>query len=92
VGSIALGLKVGDELIAVNGLPFDGTTQDLRDRFVRGTPTIALTFLRDERKFVVLSNTPNLGQWKEVREYDAEEAKKKAKRILPDGLINWEVY
>lgn len=39
VGSIALGLKVGDELVAVNGLPFDGSTQDLRNRFGRGTPT-----------------------------------------------------
>lgn len=92
VGSIALGLKVGDELVAVNGLPFDGSTQDLRNRFGRGTPTIALTFQRDERKFVVLSRTPNLGQWKEGREYDADEAEKTAKRILPEGLINWEVY
>lgn len=92
VGAIALGLKVGDELIAVNGLPFDGSTQDLHDRFGRGAPTIALTFLRGERKFVVLSNTPYLGSWKEGREYDTEEAEQAAQRIIPDGMINWEVY
>lgn len=33
-----------------------------------------------------------MGQWKEGREYDADEAEKTAKRILPEGLINWEVY
>ncbi len=92
VGSIALGLKVGDELIAVNGLPFDGSTQDLRARFGRGSPTIALTFQREERKFVVLSNTPNLGRWKEGREYDADQAEQTARRIIPEGMINWEIY
>ncbi|PRY86481.1 hypothetical protein [Donghicola tyrosinivorans] len=92
VAAIALGLKSGDELIAVNGLPFDGGEMQLRERFGRKGITVALTFEREGRKFVVLASNPNLGTWTRGAEYDAAEAAKNAKRILPDGLINWEVY
>lgn len=86
----ALGLQVGDVLLAVNGVPFDGGPGGLIKVFQKARGTrLALTFKREEYVVVVLTDSPEIGQWKTCKPQaiDFEH-----KPLNPKAMENWEVY
>ncbi len=83
-----LGLRVGDRLVAVNGIAFNGSSSKLRERFMADR-TRALTFDRDGIRITVLSSTDRLGRWQP--ENGALDTSGLV-RIDPRYLRNWEIY
>lgn len=88
--AIALGLRAGDVLEAINGVPFRGDEAALRARFAerRGRP-VALAFRRGAETFQVLVETERLGRWEPVPCPLPEGAE--GGRIDPEGLRNFQV-
>lgn len=85
-----LGLRAGDQLEAINGLPFRGDEAALRARLgARGGKALALQFRRGTETFLVLVDAARLGRWEAVPcplpESDVQE------RVDPEGLQNFEV-
>lgn len=85
---LALGLRPGDMLLAVNGRTFSEGVKSLNQRFAvaRGRQ-LALTFQRGTAVFMVLSRTPALGSWVEEEgepQFDGE-------RQDPEMLTNWDI-
>jgi len=85
---IALRLRAGDVLVALNGVEFHGDVPELQQRFALGR-RLALTFLRAGQYITVLSQTAELGKWHQKSQELAPGA---FKRIDPDYLSNWEVF
>ena len=92
----ALGLRAGDIITAVNGIPLHGNEAHFRARFGK-TPgrVCALNLLRGERCFTVLSGRPDVGQLV-VIDPSAEQLRTvergRTGRLYPDHMVNWEVY
>ncbi|WIV51277.1 hypothetical protein QQG91_02205 [Marivivens sp. LCG002] len=85
---LALGLKPGDMLLAVNGRAFSEGVRSLNQRFAvaRGR-NLVLTFQRGTAVFMVLARTPALGSWVEEEgepQFDGE-------RQDPEMLTNWDI-
>lgn len=86
-----LGLRSGDVLTAINGIPFRGDEAALAARFAaRGKTGLALTFLRETQSFTVLAETAALGRWESIP-FAPGGAEEEHKRIDPAGLRNYEV-
>ena len=86
-----LGLRSGDVLIAINGIPFRGDEAALAARFAgRGKLALALTFQREAENVTVLAETAGLGRWEAIP-YEAVPEGVEHKRIDPAGLRNFEV-
>ncbi len=86
-----LGLKPGDVLEAINGLPFRGDEAALRARFAaRGGKALALQFRRGAEVFPILVETARLGRWEAIP-CPVPEADAAPERIDPEGLRNFEV-
>lgn len=85
-----LGLKPGDQLEAINGLPFRGDEAALRTRLgARRGKALALQFRRGTETFLVLVDAARLGRWEAVPcpLPDGGEPE----RVDPEGLRNFEV-
>lgn len=83
-------LQAGDVLVAVNGQDFDGNRETLREMFRESKGRqLALTFLRGELQFTVLSATPVLGTWIDI---DALPGLDDMRPLDPDVMSNWEVF
>jgi|GEM_PF-1973811 len=86
-----LGLRGGDVLIAINGIPFRGDEMAFDARFAgRGKVGLALTFQRESETFIVLAETAALGRWEAIPFAPAPEGEEH-KRIDPAGLRNFEL-
>lgn len=86
-----LGLRSGDVLVAINGIPFRGDEAALAARFSgRGKVALALTFQREAESLTVLTETAALGRWETIP-YEAVPEGVEHKRIDPAGLRNFEV-
>lgn len=87
----SLGLQPGDQLIAINGKPFDGQSATLLKRFGTGNTLteLALTFRRDGKEWAVLSKTAKLGHW---RKHESAGNTDDERFADPQRLRNWEVY
>ncbi|TCP61395.1 hypothetical protein EV663_105113 [Rhodovulum bhavnagarense] len=85
----ALGLRPGDRLIALNGLPLTGTARDLDARLGPDRPAQLLVFRRDEITLPVLSDTARLGRWDEIMPPDPAP---EARHIPPETMRNWELF
>lgn len=86
----SLGLRPGDQIVAINGVRFTGTIDLLRKRFsARRGVVCALTFQRGGKaEFDVLTPTPELGVWQA-----AEPAPKTERnRLYPQVMTNWEIF
>lgn len=59
----ALGLRVGDVLAAVDGVPFRGNAAVLRGMISQGRGPLALSFLRGDSGFTVLASRVDFGIW-----------------------------
>lgn len=85
-----LGLKAGDQLEAINGLPFRGDEAALRAQLgARGGKALALQFRRGAETFLVLVDAARLGRWEAVPCPLPEGAT--PERVDPAGLQNFEV-
>lgn len=87
---VTLGLIAGDQLVAINGLPFSGTLEGLRTRIGTQGADAALTFKRNDKSRIVLAQTFELGVWEMGPKL--EPSVLKPKRIHPAGMQNWEVF
>lgn len=86
-----LGLRSGDVLTAINGIPFRGDEAALASRFAaRGKGALALTFLRETESITVLAETAGLGRWESIPFAPGTEVEEH-KHIDPAGLRNYEV-
>lgn len=85
----ALGLREGDALESVNGVPFDGQVATLLQRIGTQGRTVALTFQRKGRRFVVLADSAALGKWKAGPEFKISG---EYQRLYPEVMDNWEVF
>ena len=86
----ALGLRAGDRLIAVNGLPIPPEAAALNTRIGPAGRAAALSMERAGRVWIVLSDSPHLGRWRPgPAPIDRPEDPKG--RIRPEGLRNWEI-
>jgi hypothetical protein len=86
---LALGLGKGDAVVAVNGLPFDGTLEALGARTGGAGRPVALTIRREgAADRVVLADSMALGRWRPAVPLETAPA---AERLHPEGLVNWEV-
>lgn len=62
----ALGLRVGDVLAAVDGVPFRGNAAVLRGMVGHSRAPLAMTFLRGAGSFTVLATRVDFGMWEPV--------------------------
>lgn len=85
----ALGLIAGDMLVALNGLPFDGTESTLFSRFSGGR-LIALTFQRGKTERLVLARRADLGLWRKGPSLIKSEGG--YRRLYPQAMQNWEIW
>lgn len=86
----ALGLRAGDRLIAVNGLPIPAEASALAARIGQGGRATALTMDRAGLVWIVLSDSAQLGRWRPgPAPIDRPEDPKG--RIHPEALRNWEI-
>lgn len=86
----ALGLRAGDRLIAVNGLPVPPDPASLATRVVPPDRPAALTLERSGKVWTVLSETATLGTWRPgPAPHDHPEDP--GRRIHPETLRNWEI-
>lgn len=82
-------LQPGDILIAVNGVPFAHEEKDLTPKVsTAGKGRCALTFLRDDDEFTLLTDTMDLGIWEKFPAVQTAQTK----RISPGALNNWAIY
>ncbi|MGS4946813.1 hypothetical protein ACVDG3_15130 [Meridianimarinicoccus sp. RP-17] len=91
-----IGLRAGDLVTAVNGIPVHGTEDNFRDRFGKDhARACALNVLRGERGFIVLAAHPDLGRLVPVTPTAAQLrdiARNVTGRLYPNRMVNWEVY
>lgn len=88
---LRLGLRGGDVLERINGLPFRGNEAALQQRFAAaaGKPQ-ALGFRRGAEEILVLADRAALGRWESIPCPPADTAAE-VHRIDPAGLQNYEV-
>lgn len=84
----ALGMRLGDTVVAVNGRGFRGDLAALQSVLSASGGEMALTVQRGGSEVTVLTRTVQLGRWEAVPA-PADDASRR--RIDPAFLRNWEV-
>lgn len=90
-GALALGLRSGDVLVALDGVPFTGGPRELAAQFLPTPRRHALTFDRRGLRRTVLCDTHRIGSWTR-REVETAPVAAEDAALNPERLRNWVVF
>ncbi|MFP4571040.1 hypothetical protein [Rhodosalinus sp.] len=84
----ALGLRAGDQVVAIDGTPLTGGTAELTADLAPGRGPRALGVRRGDATFPVLADTSDLGRWVAIPAPEGLQPR----ALDPDTLCNWELF
>jgi hypothetical protein len=84
----ALGLKPGDQVVAVDGMPLTGGSAELGAHLAPGRGPRALSIRRGDVAFPVLADGSDLGRWVGIPAPEGLQPQP----VAPETLCNWELF